>query len=118
MEQRLISKVQAFMKLIVLPLGQKALTTLAQTFETNDKVEKIQQTNEMIACNSLPMNEGYPTLLCGNIIAYLTDRLNSTIGEQHYRFQIYPVDKKEIENNNGRGESATTGTTKYYRTSY
>ena len=46
MEQRLICKVQAFMKLLVLPLGQRALAGQTINFPVN--VSEI--------CNALPVN--------------------------------------------------------------
>ena len=60
-----------------------------QLDETNDI--HVAQVNKFIAENSLPMNEGYPMLVCGNMIAYLTSKLNSTRGKQSYRFSISPI---------------------------
>ena len=60
-----------------------------QLDETNDI--HVAQVNKCITENSLPMNEGYPLLVCGNMIAYFTAKLNSSAGKQAYRFSITPV---------------------------
>ena len=56
-----------------------------------DETDDIAQVNKFIAENSVPMNEGYPMLLCGNTIAYFTAKLNSARGKKSYKFCIYPT---------------------------
>ena len=40
-----------------------------------DETDDIVQVNKFIAENSVAMNEGYPMLVCGNMIAYFTAKL-------------------------------------------
>ena len=56
-----------------------------------DETDDIAQVNKFIAENFVPMNEGYPMLLCGNTIAYFTAKLNSARGKKSYKFCIYPT---------------------------
>ena len=58
--------------------------------------ENVSMTNTMIIKNSLPMNEGHPTQVCGNIVAFTVETLNNMAPQtkdtkQCYRFEVFPV---------------------------
>ena len=50
--------------------------------------------------NSLPTNEGYSTLICGNIVAHVVDELNKK--DSLYRFEIFPVVQQESDTRNNK----------------
>ena len=49
----------------------------------------MQQVNNYIRNSSLAMNEGYPMLICGNIAAFIVNKLNAST--RNYRFDVFPV---------------------------
>ena len=52
--------------------------------------------------NSLPTNEGYPTLICGIMVAHVVDELNKK--DRLYRFEIFPVQQESDARNNKQSD--------------
>lgn len=51
--------------------------------------------NKQIRGNSIPTNEGHPTLLCGNFISHIVTDINKPFGRQVVNFEIFPIVKQE-----------------------
>ena len=69
----------------------KAWVWCCEDFGLDETTDDIVQANKCIAENSVAMNEGYPMLVCGNMIAYFTAKLNSARGKKSYNFCICPT---------------------------
>ena len=52
-------------------------------------LESVKVLNHSINSHSFALNEGFPMLICGNIITAITEQLDDT--KSHYQFKIYPV---------------------------
>ena len=63
-----------------------------------EALQIIKAVNVVIENNSLPENEGYPTILCGNIIAHVANELNGGLAKCNYWFRILPVILPHPEN--------------------
>ena len=63
-----------------------------------EALQMIKAVNVVIANNSLPENVGYPTILCGNIIAHVANELNGGLAKCKYWFRILPVILPHPEN--------------------
>ena len=61
-------------------------------------LQMIKAVNGVIENNSLPENVGYPTILCGNIIAHVANELNGGLAKCNYWFRILPVILPHPEN--------------------
>ena len=51
----------------------------------------MEKTRSLVCKNLQPLNEGFPTVVCGILASHIVDEMNKELDSNPYQLRVYPV---------------------------